>query len=266
MNSLTLLKQPADCTCSKADEELARKLLSYSLHVGSLATPETILDRLQRITGAALGLNVLVAGRFPANVSDWESISLGKNVFLHNSAPKGWWEEWLVRAPHENPIIYFLARMSLAPYTLSEMYRILAPIGKDRWGIELAMKCGIRDMFICPVGARWLVVFWSPQVLSKVITEPRRIMLFSAASFAAIRLEQLVEHVAQAPRSYIPITPREIAVIRLLSWGKTHRQIAEALGLAAETVRTHLKKAKEKLGAKSQAHLVAQAMRQRVIL
>jgi DNA-binding CsgD family transcriptional regulator len=264
MNPLTLLKPPADPACSEADRELARKLLSDSLHVGSLATPETILDRLHNITSAALGLNVLSAGRFP-NVSDWGALNLGKNVFLHHSAPKGWWEEWIARAPQQNPITYFLARMSLAPYTLSEMFRILEPIGTDRWGIELAMKYGIRDAFICPVGARWLLAFWSPRVLTNIITEPRRIMLFSAASFAAIRLERLAGIVPEAAGSYVSLTPREIAIIRLLSWGKTHRQIAEGLGLSAETVRTHLKKAKEKLGARSQAHIVAQAMRQRMI-
>jgi len=266
MNPLTLLKQSADCTCSEADKELARKLLSYSVHVDSLATPEAVLDRLHDITSAALGLNVLLALRFPNNVSDWKSVSLGKNIFLHRSAPRGWWEEWVSRAPQQNPIVYFLARLSLAPYTLSEMYRILEPIGSDRWGIELAMKYGIRDGFICPVGARWVIKFWSLRVLTKIITEPHRIMLFSAASFAAMRLEQLAEIIPESAASYIALTPREIAAIRLLSWGKNYRQIAEALGLSAETVRTHLKKAKEKLGARSQAHIVAQAMRQRVIL
>jgi DNA-binding CsgD family transcriptional regulator len=265
MSPLKLLKPPPDCTCSEADLELGERLLCYSVHVDSLATPEAVLDRLHDITSAALGLNVLLAGRFPNNVSDWKSLSLGKNVFLHHTAPKGWWEEWVRRAPRQNPIAYFLARLSLAPYTLSEMSRLLEPIGTDRWGIELAMKYGIRDAFICPVGARWVIAFWSPRVLTKIITEPHRIMLFSAASFAAIRLEQLASILPEAAGSYIALTPREIAVIRFLSWGKTYRQIAQALGLSAETVRTHLKKAKEKLGARSQAHIVAQAMRQRVI-
>jgi hypothetical protein len=40
------------------------------------------------------------------------------------------------------------------------------PVGIDRWAYELALKYGMRDGFICPVGGRWAVAFWSRKVLS----------------------------------------------------------------------------------------------------
>jgi len=246
--------------------DLGAKLLAYASNVQSITTPEAVLDELHRITSPALKLNLVGAGRLPLNVCDWEAFQLGTTVFIHKSAPKGWWEEWLQRAPQHNHAAYFLARMALAPVTRSEMLHMLAPIGTDRWEFELAMKYGMRDEFICPVGGRWLVILWSASVLTKALTEPLRIMIFAAASFAAMRLEQMRETRAEGPGAYTRLTPRELAVIRLLSLGKSTQEIAEGLGLGEETVRTHLKKFKAKLGARSQAQAVAQAMRQRLII
>jgi len=266
MNSVTSLPRPAPPFCSQAESDFVAKLLSYCTNLGSVTAPEAVLDGLHEVTDQALGLKVLCAGRFPQNMADWGALRLGKTVFLHESAPKGWWEEWLQRAPDYNPVSYFMARISIAPYTLTEMSRMLEPVGADRWGLELALKYGIRDGFICPVGGRWLVAFWSPQVLTRTLTEPRRIILFAAASFAAVRLDQLLKVSPESEEAYTRLTARELAAIRLLSWGKDLREIAEALGLGEETIRTHFKKAKTKLGAKTQPHMVATAMRQRQIL
>jgi len=65
--------------------------------------------------------------------------------------------------------------------------------------------------------------------------------------------------------SPIHLTPRELAVLRLASAGAPQREIAQALGLGEETVRTHLKKAQIKLGARNRTHTVADAMRQNLI-
>jgi DNA-binding CsgD family transcriptional regulator len=249
----------------QADLDLGAKLLAYATDVQSLTSPEVVLDTLHRITNSALNLNFLGACRLPPNVGDWDALLLGKTVFVHKSA-RGFWEEWRQRAPHHNPALYFQSRLSLAPITLTEMLSMLAPTGADRWGIELGLKYKIRDGFICPVGGRWLLLFWSERVLTKVLTEPLRILIFAAASFAAMRLEKLVETQAEREGAYTWLTPRETAVIRLLSLGKSIREISKHLGLGEETVRTHLKKAKAKLGAQNLAQVVAQAMRHRLIV
>jgi LuxR family quorum sensing-dependent transcriptional regulator len=41
--------------------------------------------------------------------------------------------------------------------------------------------------------------------------------------------------------------------------------VARALGLGEETIRSHLKKAQTKLGARSRTHAVAEALRQNLI-
>ena len=48
-------------------------------------------------------------------------------------------------------------------------------------------------------------------------------------------------------------------VVRLVALGQTGPEIADDLGIAHDTVRTHVRNAMDKLGARSRAHLVAKA-------
>jgi DNA-binding CsgD family transcriptional regulator len=157
------------------------------------------------------------------------------------------------------------AQLSLAPFTMSELMRMLEPLAIDRWPFELAFKYGMRDRFNCPVGGRWVVSFWSRSVLSQRLSEEDRAIIFMGAAFAAIRLQKIVEvHVSRIGKG-VALTPRELAVLRLLSVGHQVRDAAQLLGLGEETVRSHLKKAEAKLGVRSRTHAVAQAIRRRLI-
>ena len=62
-----------------------------------------------------------------------------------------------------------------------------------------------------------------------------------------------------------PITPRELAVLRLTSLGRTTNEVAKLLGIGEETVRSHLKKVQAKLGVRNRAHAAAEAVRQQLI-
>jgi hypothetical protein len=50
----------------------------------------------------------------------------------------------------------------------------------------------MRDGYLCPVGGRWVVAFWSPGVLNHNFAQQARGLLYKAASAAAVRLERLV--------------------------------------------------------------------------
>ena len=123
----------------------------------------------------------------------------------------------------------------------------------------------MRDGLSCPVGGRWVVVFWSRKELSKKLTPQACIMIYAAASFAALRLEQLAGPDVNRIGSRARLTPRETAVLRLVSMGGQYHDVAAALGLGHETIRSHLKKAQAKLGARSRVHAVAEALRQNLI-
>jgi DNA-binding CsgD family transcriptional regulator len=246
--------------------DLAVRLLEYSQEAGSLSTAKEVLDRLHAITSASLELNVLGAIRFPQRVTDWDALRLGETVFLHDTVAKGWWEEWIGQVPHKLPVGFALTWSSMVPQTWTEELQILQPIGIDRWGFELAAKYGARDGYNCPIGGRWLLSFWSAKPISKILTQPIRIVLFTAASFAAMRLDQLNGLVVRPGRASPVITPRELSVLRLLSIGMPYREVAEALTLSQETIRTHVKKAQSKLGVKSRTQAVAEALRQHLIV
>src|SRR5215471_2219400 len=227
-------------------------------------SPSDALDSLQ-IFAACVPLNVLGAARLPPGVGDWRSLKLGRDIFLHRSVPKGWWDEYAVIVRREFDPGIMMARSSIMAFTWTETRRMLDPIGIDQWPYELALKYGIRDALTCPVGRRWIICYWSSKPLNGNLTPPLRILLQAAAGFTALRLEQLVAMEPDYDDHRIHLTPRELAVLRLVSIGRTTEEVAKLLKLGEETVRTHLKKAQEKLGARNRGHAASEAIRRQLI-
>jgi DNA-binding CsgD family transcriptional regulator len=245
--------------------KLGAEMLQFTSSVDELKTPDEVLDALNKVSSESLRLNVLGAAQFPLRWGDWETNGKGKTVFLHKSVPEGWWEEH-VELSSKNPGCGFMfAQLALAPYTLSELMRIVEPLGGERWPFELALKYGMRDRLNCPVGGRWVLTYWSKHVLTQRLSEKARAILFMGATFAVIRLQKIVPNNPDRLGSGVALTPRELAVLRQLSLGHQVKDTAELLGLGEETVRSHLKKAQAKLGASSRTHSVAQALRRRLI-
>jgi len=61
------------------------------------------------------------------------------------------------------------------------------------------------------------------------------------------------------------LTPRERDVLRLLADGLSNELIARELGISARTVRTHVQRAIDRLGATTRTHAVATALRESLI-
>jgi DNA-binding CsgD family transcriptional regulator len=239
-------------------------LTEFTTRIPELRTPNEVLDALHYLVSKRFPLSVLGAARLPIKASDWRSMRLDRDVFLHSSAPEGWWDEYAAMAEHEPDPGMMMAKASLMSCTWTETMKILEPIGIDRWPRDLGLQYGMRDGLTCSVGRRWLVVYWSPKVLGQELTQPMRIILFAVASFAALRLEQLISDVSRWPEK-VRITPREVAVLRLVSMGRRTGEIAKLLGLGEETVRSHLKKVQSKLGVRNRVQAVAEAIRQQLI-
>jgi DNA-binding CsgD family transcriptional regulator len=240
-------------------------LNEFTDYMGKARMPGEVLDVLDTFARKLHPLSVLGAARIPLQASDWRSTRLGADVFLHSSVPKGWWDEYVAMAMREYDPRVMMARSSLMGCTWSETMQMLDPIGIDRWPYELSLKYGMRDALTCSVGRRWLLAYWSHQVLGKSLTQPYRIVLFAAASFAALRLERLVDHNPRWMGKRAPLTPRELAVLRLLACGRKTEEIAQVLGIGEETVRSHLKKVQGKLGVRNRVQAAAEAIRQQLI-
>jgi DNA-binding CsgD family transcriptional regulator len=240
-------------------------LTRFTSHLSRAKTADAILDGLDEFASRLLPVNVLGAGRMPQRTSDWRSIELGKDVFLHRSAPAGWWRDYAAQAARGYDPGIMMAKTSLVAHTWTETMQALDPVGLDRWPYDLALRHGIRDALTCCVGQRWLVAYWSRQVLSESLTHPLRILLIAAAGFAASRLEQATDNDPKRFGKKPRITARELAVLRLVSLGMASNEIAKRLGVGEETVRSHLKKVQAKLGARNRAHAAAEAIRQQLI-
>ena len=61
------------------------------------------------------------------------------------------------------------------------------------------------------------------------------------------------------------LTPRERDVLRLLADGLSNEEIGKKLFISAETVRTHVRKAMDKLDADTRTQAVARALRDQLI-
>jgi len=107
---------------------------------------------------------------------------------------------------------------------------------------------------ICANGGR-VSVQWGASV--EVVTG-RRLVLFVALSTSrwGKRFRRAVSPEPD-PRA---LTRREREIVRLVAHGSTGPEIAGELHIAHDTVRTHVRNAMTKLGARSRAHLVAKAL------
>jgi LuxR family quorum sensing-dependent transcriptional regulator len=248
------------------DQDTRTRLIDYSTKVQRLASSEAVLNRLDEITSKTSVFRVLGANCFFVKLGDWRRIELGKTVFVHKSVPRGWLEEWIALVTTGHAVGLMTARICLSPFTWPELSRMLDPVGLDRWPFELALKYGMRDGYVCPVGGRWVVALWSPRILPSSFTHQARGLLYMAASAAAIRLEKLVGEDVKRVGSRTQLTARELSVLRQASDGKTLLEIADALGLGEETVRSHFKKAQTKLGTRNRTQTVAEAMRHLLII
>jgi PAS domain S-box-containing protein len=60
--------------------------------------------------------------------------------------------------------------------------------------------------------------------------------------------------------SCVPLSQREREIVHLVAMGQTGPEIADELHIAHDTVRTHVRNAMAKMGARSRAHLVAMSL------
>jgi DNA-binding NarL/FixJ family response regulator len=107
---------------------------------------------------------------------------------------------------------------------------------------------------VCQDGGKvWVEFAGHPETVTG-----KRLVLFVVLATSR-RGRRLGGPVAGATRA-AELTPRELEVIQLVALGLSGREIAQELHLAHDTVRTHVRNAMMKLGARSRAQLVAKTL------
>jgi hypothetical protein len=121
-----------------------------------------------------------------------------------------------------------MARCSLMACHLDETMQMLDPIGIDRWPYELSLKYA----FATRLTVRWAGAGWSPMVGTKLRSPHSAPIELSCSRPRALppALEQL-HRAIRACLKRTRITPRELAVLRLVSSGRQTAEIAKALEL-----------------------------------
>jgi hypothetical protein len=108
------------------DQDTRTKLIGFSLDVQRLGSPDAVLNWLDRITSRKTALRVQGAHRFFVKPGDWRQFELGKTGWYHKSVPQGWIEarrEFIAAGQH--PLVLMTARICLAPFTWTELTRML---------------------------------------------------------------------------------------------------------------------------------------------
>jgi two-component system, NarL family, response regulator LiaR len=72
---------------------------------------------------------------------------------------------------------------------------------------------------------------------------------------------RLMREVRAPEKSYAALTEREADVVKLLAQGKSNKEIAQALNIGEQTVKTHVSRILDKLGLSSRTQVVLYAIR-----
>jgi DNA-binding CsgD family transcriptional regulator len=136
------------------------------------------------------------------------------------------------------------------------------PLGSPReWDVALAAGHfnGGAELHTAAEGT--VAVQWAA---TTEVVSGRRLVLFVALSTSRWGGRQRRE--PQRGYRLGELTDREREVVQLVALGSTGPEIADELGIAHDTVRTHVRNAMDKVGARSRAHLVAKALGDGLIL
>jgi PAS domain S-box-containing protein len=128
-------------------------------------------------------------------------------------------------------------------------------LSQEQWAAALATRRFTGEAGMVCRDGRQITIQWGAG--TEVVTG-RRLVLFVALGSGARRFTpERPEGEDREPR---PLSKREKEVVRYVALGYTGPEIASELHISHDTVRTHVRNAMEKTGARSRAHLVAKVL------
>ena len=133
-------------------------------------------------------------------------------------------------------------------------------LSPEEWAAALAAgRFAGQTNLVCANGST-VSVQWGAHA---VLATERKLVLFVALSTSrwAARFRRDVSAEDQSGR----LSRREREIVELIALGHSGPEIAHELHIAHETVRTHVRNAMVRLGARSRAHLVAKALAEGLI-
>jgi DNA-binding NarL/FixJ family response regulator len=131
---------------------------------------------------------------------------------------------------------------------------VLFTIDESRVSISDAIQAGVSGYLLKDSSADELVNAARMAMEGKAVLHPKLTKAF-------IEEAQLVDK----DSSQVPLSKRETEILQKVAYGATTKSVAEELGISPHTVKTHLERIFEKLGANDRAQAVAIAIRKGVV-
>jgi DNA-binding NarL/FixJ family response regulator len=130
---------------------------------------------------------------------------------------------------------------------------ILFTIDESRAAISEAIQAGVSGYLLKDVTTEDLLRAARMAMEGKAVIHPALTKLF-------------LDEVRFMPKDNgSPLSPREVQILQHIASGSSTKQVARDLGISAHTVKTHLERIFDKLGANDRAQAVAIALRMGVV-
>jgi DNA-binding NarL/FixJ family response regulator len=130
---------------------------------------------------------------------------------------------------------------------------ILFTVEGSRSTLIQAMQAGVSGYLLKEASAAELAHAASVAMRGEAVIHP-------SLTRAFIEEAQYIEHKPEAQ-----LSRRESEILQRIAWGATTKEVAHELGISPHTVKTHLERIFEKLGANDRAQAVAIALRRRLV-
>jgi len=130
---------------------------------------------------------------------------------------------------------------------------ILFTIEESRAAIADAIRAGVSGYLLKDASAAELIQAARLALQGKAVIHPTLTRAF------------IEEVQLQDERPATPLSRRESQVLQKIAYGATTKEVAHDLGISAHTVKTHLERIFEKLGANDRAQAVAIALRRGLV-
>ena len=189
------------------------------------------------------------------------ALSMSEEVDVVGEAPSG--EEAVERVKELSPDVVFMdVRMpGMGGLEATKEIRRISPdtkvilftVDESRASIADAIRAGVSGYLLKDVGADELIQAARLAIQGKAVIHP-------ALTRALI---EEVQYVEQRPQT--PLSKRESEILQKVAYGATTKEVARELQISPHTVKTHLERIFEKLGANDRAQAVAIAIRTGIV-
>jgi PAS domain S-box-containing protein len=128
-------------------------------------------------------------------------------------------------------------------------------LSPQQWANDLAVGRFSGEAGLVSADGTLIAIQWG--ATAEVVTGHRLVLL---VAMSTSRWGQRFRRAFAEDAASGSLSRREAEIVRLVALGATGPEIADELNIAHDTVRTHVRNAMAKLGARSRAHLVAKAL------